>query len=655
MADPVDAHMIGHFAVDVTRPLPDAGGGLPAFAATDRRGGNVPLMAIRVDRHAPVRARALQMLTVGIDGLLTPLAQGLGPPVEGKAAWFVICHAPPGPPVSTSLRPWPEAALIEHVLGPIVRVLEQLHTRGQTHRGIRPNNVFLGERSNAITLGAAWAAPPATHQPAVFETPYTAICHKAGRGEGRGADDIYALGVLLATLAIGHDPMQGMDDAAICYRKFELGDFAAITGGERLTPLLADIIRGMVAEDPDHRPSLTLLRDPASIRGRRVAAHPPTRAARPYKLGPLSVWNNRTLAFALAVHPAEAVTAIQGGTLMHWLRRGLGDSGLAVKLEELVRQYTLESAPDKETANTILVMRAIAAIDVLMPLCWRGLAIFPDGIGSALAAIQESEPELQRNLTGIVLTEAVGTWAGMRADPDSIGPQRLEARQRKSILQKKGPSGGLPRLTYTLNPLIPCASKLLDGRWIARAADLPEALDAIAAASADAVLLDPHIVAFIAARSERSLDQRVQAIGDEGDAAKQTIAALRLLSEMQARYHPGPLTGLTSWIAARARPLVERWENRERRNAVDEELKALVAAGFLPPILALLVDQVGQAADADGLDAAIGDLARLDAALHGIAEGGAQRSALAARLGQEIAAGVGLAAIAGTLILAALG
>jgi eukaryotic-like serine/threonine-protein kinase len=645
----------GHYVVEVAHPLPDAGGGIPAFSAADRRGGQLPLMAQRVDRDAPPRARALQMLATGIGGLLTPLAQGLGPNVDGRAAWFVICNAPTGPPVITGLRPWPESHLIEHVLGPIAHILEQLQSRGLTHRAIRPNNVFHTPGTHAVTLGAAWAAPPAMHQPAVFETPYGAICHRAGRGDGRIADDVYALGVLLATLAIGHVPMEGLDDAAVSYRKCEIGDFAAITGGERLPPMLGDIIRAMVAEDPEHRPPLAMLRDPSSVRGRRVAARPPSRAGKPFRLGPTAIWNNRTLAFGLATQPAEAIAAIQGGTLAHWLRRGLGDSVLAVKLEELVRHHVIDPAPDKEVASATMLMQAICSADIFMPLCWRGLAMFPDGLGSLLAAARNGDADLQRNLRGLVLTEAAGAWAVLREERDSAVPQRQEARQRRAILQIKGAAGGLPRLTYTLNPLIPCASKLLDGRWVVRAADLPEALDAIAAASKDAVLLDPEVVAFIAARSERSLDQEVQGLADDGDAGSRLLATLRLLSEMQNRFHPGPLPGLGSWIDARARPLVERWKNRERRAEVEERLKTLVAAGLLAPILALLEDRAGQAADADGLNMAVEEVARLDAELRGVTEGSGQRAAIAARLGQEIAAGLGVAAIALTLLLAAFG
>src|ERR1700722_8629550 len=645
----------GQYLVGVTRRLPEAGGGVVAFAASSHRGGPSDLMALRVERHAPARARSMHALAAGIEGLLTPVAHGLGPMIDSHPAWFVICQAPPGPPVSSGLRPWPEAMLIEFVMRPIAAVLEQLLSRGITHRAIRPNNVFHRPPHGPVTLGAAWSAPPAMYQPAVCETAYAAICHPAARGEGRIADDVYALGVLLVTLSLGRLPMEGLDDSTIVNRKFELGDFAAITGGERLPPLLSDLVRGMLAEDPEHRPHPALLQDTSGARGRRRAARPASRAQRPLKIGTITVWNNRTLALAMALDATEAMTAIQSGTLMYWLRRALGDSSLAVKLEDLVRQHAVDASSDKEAAQGMLLMRAIIDADGLMPMCWRGLALFPDGLGPALAVALEAEPELLSKLHDIVVAEAQGAWAAMREEHAAAGPHRLEARQRRGGAPKRGAGGGLPRLAYTLNPIIPCVSALLGDRWIANIGELASALDSIAATSRDAELLEPRIAAFIGARSERALDREVQGLANEGNVTDQALAQLRLLSELQIRYHTAPMKGLTTWVAARAKPLIECWKNRERRAAVDEELKTLAELGFLRPILNLLQDQVGHAADSEGLRVARADLDQIDAELRGISGSGRQRAAFAMRLGQEIAAGIGLAAIATTLFLAALG
>jgi eukaryotic-like serine/threonine-protein kinase len=237
----------GQYQVDVTRQLPDAGGGIRAFPVSSSRTTSSPLMALRAERHAPARPRPLYNLPA-VDGLLTPVAHGLGPPIDDQPAWFVICQAPSGPPVSHDLRPWPEMALIDLVMRPIAAVLEQLQTRGITHRGIRPNNVFQAQPNRPVTLGAAWSAPPAMHQPAICETAYTTLCHPAARGEGRTADDVYALGVLLLTLVLGRLPMEGADDRTVIYRKLELGDFVALTGGERLPPILYDLTRSMLAD-----------------------------------------------------------------------------------------------------------------------------------------------------------------------------------------------------------------------------------------------------------------------------------------------------------------------------------------------------------------------------------------------------------------------
>ena len=197
------------------------------------------------------------------------------------------------------------------MLRPAAHVLEHLHERGMTHRGIRPDNVFQTAPGQPIVLGTAWTAPPAMAQPALFEPPYSAMCLPAGRGDGSIADDVYALGVLLLCLALGRTPLAQLDDAVrSSAASWRLGTYAALAGDERLPPIVGDLVRGMLAEDPEHRPTPTLLLDPASARGRRVAARPPRRAQRPIDLGGGEVWDARSLAYALAIEPDQALNAV---------------------------------------------------------------------------------------------------------------------------------------------------------------------------------------------------------------------------------------------------------------------------------------------------------------------------------------------------------
>jgi hypothetical protein len=645
------------YTVDPARPLPPVGG-LAAFGAADQSSGRTDLMAIRVQRHLPPRPRALQALATSIDGLLTPLAHGVAVAQPGSSdeGYHVICPAPPGANLLARPHPWPESELLECVLRPAVLVLEQMEARGVTHRGIRLDNVFQSRPGQSVVLGAAWAAPPTTGQPVLFEPPYSAMCLPAGRGEGSVADDVYSLGVLLLCLGLGHAPLARLDDAAIVSRKLELGSFAALLGDQRLPPVIGDIVRGMLAEDPEHRPSPGLLLDPASARSRRVAARPPRRAQRPIQMAGREIWDARSLAHAMASEPEASVQALRSGAAIQWLRRGLGDAMLAVRLEELVRHRVLDSLPDDANGDAALAMRAIAVIDPLAPLCWRGLVLWPDGVGTALAAAQVTDPDAGARLQELVALELAGNWAGVRPERCDFAVVRSEARQQHAWLQLRGAGGGAARLCYLLNPLMPCASRLMGGHWVIHLAALLPALEQ-ASGRADrkqAGPLDDQVAAFIAARSERRLDSEMLALaGAPSDAA--CLAQLRILAQLQSRHRIQALPGLAAWLAEQAEPVLASWHSRASRTSIAERLQDVVTAGLLAPMLALLDDPVGRDADAREAQQALAELARIDAELEQIAAGAEGRAGLAGRIGQEIAAGLGLATLAITLAAVAFG
>ena len=221
-------------------------------------------IAISVERGWPARARVLGALSgIVTPNLLSPLAHGPALLPTGHTGYFVICQAPGGPAVNAALRVWPEAEITEALLKPAAMVLAELQARNVTHRAIRPANVFQAAPRAPVTLGSAWAAPPACHQPAWMEPPYSAMCLPAGRGEGDIADDVYALGALIVMLAIGAHPMEGLSDEAILRRKLDVGSYAALVGSHRLPSALAELVRGMLADEPEHRPSPALLFNPA--------------------------------------------------------------------------------------------------------------------------------------------------------------------------------------------------------------------------------------------------------------------------------------------------------------------------------------------------------------------------------------------------------
>ncbi len=647
MATDSDALIGGRYAVDTTRPVPGAGGGLPAFAALDCQGGRTDLIAVQAARHLPPRARALQALSEPIEGVLAPLAHGAAPGPKNEAGYFIICPAPPGPPTGAREHPWPESELLEQVLRPAARALVRLQQRGVTHRAIRPGNVFQPAPGRPVVLGAAWAAPPAAHQPAIAEPPYVAMCLPAGRGDGTIADDVYALGVLLLALALGQAPLADTDEMAVLTRKLEVGSYAALVGSERLPPAVADLLRGMLAEDPEHRPSPALLTEPAAARTRRVAARPPHRAQRPLQLGGQAVWNVRGLAHAVAIAPEAGLKAWRSGTIDVWLRRSLGDGGTAARLDEILHS----GSRDDPNGEEVLAMRVVAGLDPLAPLCWRGVALWPDGLGAALAAADT--PELTDRSSSLIQSEAISAWATARAARADPGMLRIEARQHRAWLTLRGPTGGLERLTYTLNPLLACASPLLAGTWVAHLADLAPALEQ-AAQKIDRNRLRPidlHIRAFIAGRAERGMEGIVSALQTNGG----PLSELMIFAQLATRYRIGPLPRLASWLAERPEELLATVRGKGRRERLAQHLKEVAGSGELAACLAVVQDPVERNADALEAQAAAAELAAINSELARLESAGEARSELAQRWGQELAAGVGLAAVAGALLAAVLG
>ena len=116
-----------------------------------------------------------------------------------------------------------------------------------------------------------------------------------------------------------------------------------------------------------------------------------------------------------------------------------------------------------------------------------------------------------------------------------------------------------------------------------------------------------------------------------------------------------PLPGLTAWLVARAAPLLATWYHLPNRAALAEQLAALVAAGQILALLALLEDPVAREVDAHGAIAAVNQVARIDAELNQLLTSASERAEQARRLGQELAAGAGLVALAAVLTAAALG
>eukprot|EP01037_Dinobryon_pediforme_P001817 gene1817-1847_t len=650
----------GCYLVEIGQVLAEFGGGQPCFGVTDQRHSRRDLMAVQSASHAPARTLPINTLAnTTIENMLLPLGHGRAQVAGGLHASFTVTTRPQGPSLASSMTgpetAWSERALVDGALRPIVSALEHLHGMGVTHRGIRPNNVFSAQDGTRLTLGFAWGAPAAMAQPCVFEPPYSAMCHPNGRGDGVPGDDIYALGVLLITLATGVIPMAGLDDETVIRRKLELGSYSALIGGNRISSTIADLVRGMLAEDPEHRPPAGLLADPFAARSRRLGLRPPQRAQRPIELGGLTAWDARSLAWAMFRAPKAAIRLMRSPLIDSWLRRTLGEPVLAARIDEIVHGADDKKINDPVKADAITLMRAIAALDPLAPLCWQGLTLFADGVGPLLAHLTGgSTPEGDLAKLEVVLADdMVAAWGEARPGRADLPVLRLDSRQYRVVLKTAGWAGGVKRLAYTLNPLLCCRSPKIASEAVSRLPDLGPALERNAAGMVDFVI-DHDIAAFVAARFNGRIDSDLTILAQQEDAdidppGHRGLAQLRILGRL-CEQHAGQAWPALAALALRTvQPALSEWKSRTGRGERERALAAAVEEGAIATMIVILQDTASRKSDAQGVQAALSELRQIEAEIEDLAATVGFRSDDARQTGQEVAAAFGVMALSGAI------
>ncbi|MCC6557431.1 MAG: protein kinase [Polyangiaceae bacterium] len=166
----------------------------------------------------------------------------------------------------------------------VLRALDAVHSRGYVHRDLKPENIFLDDacaRAIIADFGLATRAGSGEHalaltQPgAVLGTAeYMAPEQCQGQAIVDGRTDLYAVGVILYEMLMGHPPFWGAAPVAkeghVSRRPPPLRSGASAA----VTPQLEDIVLRCLAKDPrDRYPSA------AALRAALAAALPSTRAA----------------------------------------------------------------------------------------------------------------------------------------------------------------------------------------------------------------------------------------------------------------------------------------------------------------------------------------------------------------------------------------
>ena len=616
-----------------------------AFVVEDRRDLKRPLYGLVCTPGLPVRLSSIKFFkNFSVNNMLPLIDWGsLYWPALRQNTVVVIFARPLGGRVMDKLAR-KEIKISEYdmplrVIDPLTSALQKMSDNDQAYRAIRPDNLFfLDERMEEIVLGPNVTAPAGYDQPMFLEPLNRAMAQTAGRGTGDARDDIYALGVTLALLILGYNPVAKMKDDELLKLRIEYGSYTTICGRARIPMQLIEPLRGMLSDDPSARWDFYEINN--WLTGQKI--NPVKSGTRNkletyFKFRNLEYYSLRSLAWEFAKYPNEAVRAINTEEFETWMKRGLDEPGKAEAIHNAAQAAKFETDSYKGT-DDYLVAQASAIMDPHGPIRYKGLALMPDGYGALLAS--EWIRNSNQQPAGEILSHGIfEIWYGAQPKmTKELFYSQVEMNKLRSLLAVRDPGHGLERVLYEGNPGISCQSPYVAKDGIVLIEDLLLALDN-AANSADTSVqpVDGHVAAFVAARFNDDVQPQLKSMASSRAEAS-ILGTLSLLAVLQSKLRTPPVLGLSSWVGGLLGPAINTYHNRHTREELERDIPRLVRKGSLPELIDLINDPGKRQEDRDGFTASCAEWLDAEMEIRDIEGTGDERLNKAEQSSQQAAA-----------------
>jgi hypothetical protein len=137
--------------------------------------------------------------------------------------------------------------------------LASAHEQGIVHRDVKPSNVFLSPSDSAkigdfgiVRLERPDATLTLTGQ--TFGSPPYVAPEQATGGRVDARADLYSLGCVLFQMLVGRRPFSGDDAVSLVYQHVHTTPPRVDSLHPEVPVALGDLVSGLMAKDPDHRP-----------------------------------------------------------------------------------------------------------------------------------------------------------------------------------------------------------------------------------------------------------------------------------------------------------------------------------------------------------------------------------------------------------------
>lgn len=580
------------------RPLPEYDTGpVKAYYAKELGGNQANCYALVCDRSLMPRLRAADVYGRLAHPCLNSLI-GRGavywPPQKKELYVFVyegdigkaFCQREES--VALSLPP---KLVTEVVLPPIVAALRDFKQRNFYHGGLRLSNMYPrygGQKLEGVVIGDALATPYAYCQPVLYSTIPMAMADPAMRGLGTHSDEMYGLGVCLALMLRTHDPLAGKSDAQIISEKMQHGSYAAITGRDRFTGAILELLRGLLHDDATQR---WTVEDVSNwMEGRRLSPKQNAKlrnAPRPIKFNGARYTQLAALAMDLPIAPLDAVRLYESEDIYHWIERSLEDRSTVERYKIATANLAQKSSnyQDKLVALMSMVLHPSA------PIRYKGLRLLPESIGVAMAAAVERKQDL-RPYIEIITSDLATTWFKVYDGGELDAAVHVPLIEKaKLYLSRNKICQGAERCIYHLWSSAPCLSPVLENFYVFDPRQILPAFNRIAkdGGAASRHFIDRHVAAFLQEKEPKLIEPFLFDL-DSSEAYRMIMAELTCCAGLQARYKGGFYPHLALELASRLQPVYERYHDKEKRDKIKSKVDKAAARGDLGEMVKTIND-----------------------------------------------------------------
>lgn len=485
---------------------------------------------------------------------------------------------------------WDQDQVSNSVITPMIGLLLDFRDKEFVHGRICPTNIFDGAsaKMERVVLGECLSQPAWNSLPSMYLTIEKAMTDPFGRGRGVHEEDLYSFGVMLTVLMRNTNPLKGLSEKEIIAEKIKHGSYQTLTGKDRFTGSILELLRGLLVDDVNQRWTLDEIQ--AWMDGRRLS---PKQSAKRLKANrPLQLMGQKyiypeLLAMDMPEHVNEAAHLVTTDELDQWLQRAIDNNTLTDRVNKF-----RAGASDVKGLNfqQMLVTHVCMALHPEAPIRYKKVGFLPEGIGTALTNAYVKKENVQSYVD--LLTHYIGPkWVDNNEGANiDVGGLISKFESCKTFLKMPTIGFGVERCIYYLDPCAPCFSEKIRNYCVRNPEDLMDAFEHLSQKSERPHrFFDRHIVAFLSIKDRQNIDPYFYELGNS-EVHQNVLGELKTLATIQKRSHLGNFPGIAEWIADNLSEVYERIHDHEKSKKLKKKVNKLIGKGDITKIAALFDD-----------------------------------------------------------------